>query len=94
MSYNKLSMKEKKEVWWNHLLDNKQFWHFGWTKRRLQKRKEDITNSRHTWSDLMDRHGGNDESPDEMKWRHENRYFHCISNFAANIGLIIRLGMK
>ena len=88
--YSELTMQEKKEIWWNHLLESKNFWHYGWTKKRLEKRKDDIMKCRYTWADLMGRHSGDTYLPEQMM-KHDNHvYQHGFSNFASNVGNILR----
>jgi len=92
-NYEDLETIEKKEIWWQHLLSMKNFWHYGWTARRLEKKKAAVFADRITWDDLFSRHSGNEYSPDEMKKYDNHVYLHGFGSFAGNVGSIVRVGM-
>lgn len=76
--YNKL-------LWFNYIKDNKKYWPNGFTLKRLEKVKTSVISDKHIMFDLMERHSGNEFTPEEMKVANVENYNHCISNFAINI---------
>jgi len=92
-NYEDLETIEKKEIWWNHLLSTKNFWHYRWTAQRLEKKKAAIFADRDMWNDLFFRHGACVYSPDELLAYDKRTYEHGFSNFCSGIGSIVRAGM-
>jgi len=83
--------EEKKEEYWNHFMANKQFWANGMTQKRLEKVKSAMWNNIFFWSDIIDYHGGDTRTPEELKVEHRSTYDHCFGNMS---GMIIHTMLK
>ena len=78
-----------KEKWFQFIIDNKEYWTNGMTVKRLQKVKSHVFEDEPTMSDLLNRHGAIDKTPEEMKLFDRNLFDHCIGNFVCNIHYIM-----
>jgi methyl coenzyme M reductase alpha subunit len=78
-------LKSKKDIWFKYLTDNKKHWPNGFTLKRLEKVKSFVLTDKDIMFDLMERHSGNELTPEEMKEDDVENFNHCISNFAINI---------
>ena len=76
---------EMKEVWWNYVVENKKTWVNGFTLQRLWKVRSWVLNDPDIMFDLLYRHNGEKESPEDMKIKEPVSYNHCIGNFVCNI---------
>lgn len=74
-----------KNKWFNYIVENKSLWCNGFTLKRLEKVKNFVLNDVHIIFDLLERHNGNQYSPEEMKEIDIINYNHCIGNFTCNI---------
>lgn len=72
------------EVWFKYLVDHKEFWPFGFTKRRLEKVKHYVLASQDIMWDLLDRHNGRMVTPQQMREEDSENFDHAISNFASS----------
>lgn len=79
-----------KEIWFQYLLNNKNFWCVGFTKKRLEKVKEHVFSDKFIISDLLERHNGGNLTPNEMKSHDIKLFDHCISNFTCQISAKMR----
>lgn len=79
-----------KNVWFNHLLENPKFWPKGFTKKRLEKIKNQVLSDKDIMWDLLKRHGAQNLTPDKMKEQHNETYLHCMGNFAGNVAELLR----
>lgn len=77
--------ESKKNEYWNHFLEQKNFHFFGFTKIRLERAKKIIWHDKDFWWDVLDRHPGMKMTPDEMKTNELDQYGHCIGNMAGMI---------
>lgn len=73
------------EVWFQYLVDHKQYWHTGFTKTRLKKVKKFVFENKHVMWDLLDRHNGGTTSPQQMRDLDPAIFEHAMGNFASNI---------
>ena len=74
-----------KEKWFEYLKQNKSWWTSGMTLNRLDKVKDFVLSDQYIISDLLLRHGGDKQTPEEMKINNKETFEHCMSNFAINI---------
>jgi hypothetical protein len=79
-----------KEIWYQHVIDNKDLWCHGFTLKRLQKIKDVVLSDEHILFDLLLRHSANVMSPQQMKEKDSYAYKHCVDNFACNIAIKMR----
>ena len=77
--------EEKKNEYWNHFLSQKQFWGFKFTLKKLEKIKSILWDDAYFWEDILFRHNGYTETPEQMKERSKSTYDHCIGNMAGMI---------
>lgn len=90
----KIMRRERKSQYWNYFIKNKKYWGHGVTIKRLEKIEEFIFNDAFFWQDILDRHNGENRSPEEMKSQDKEIYLHMIGNFAGMIyGVLIRKGI-
>lgn len=68
--------ESKKNEYWNHFLEQKNFHFFGFTKIRLERAKKIIWHDKDFWWDVLDRHPGMKMTPDEMKTNELDQYGH------------------
>ncbi len=78
-------LDEKKTEYWNHFTTLKSFWGHGVTLKRLEKAKPNLWNENNFWEDILFRHNGYKETPEEMLIRDRYTYDHCFGNMAAMI---------
>lgn len=77
--------QEKRYEYWNHFVEN--FFVFGEgggsgvTGPRLRKIKKYIIRDDNFWADVVIRHGGLDQTPNEMRLYDRDQYDHCQGNF-------------
>jgi hypothetical protein len=77
--------EDKKNEYWNYFLTQKDFWGHGVTLNRLKKVKTILWHDDNFWSDILFRHNGGMETPEQMKMRDKFAYNHCIGNMASMI---------
>lgn len=82
--------EDKKHEYWNYFLTQKSFWGHGVTLTRLKKVKLKLWCDESFWSDILFRHNGGRETPEEMKKRDIANYNHCIGNMASMIHQAMR----
>jgi len=68
--------EDKKNEYWNYFLTQKEFWGHGVTEKRLQKVKPIIWKDENFWSDILFRHNGGMETPEQMLQRDKFAYNH------------------
>ncbi len=74
-----------KEQWFDYLLENKKYWPYGVTAKRLEKIKAAVFADEDIMYDLLERHNGKIVTPQEMLADNKAWFDHCIGNFACNI---------
>lgn len=74
-----------KEVWFDYLKSNKQYWSRGMTAKRLDKVKDAVFADKDIMWDLLTRHGGANKTPYDMMNQDKEWFNHCMSNFICNI---------
>ncbi len=74
-----------KEKWYVFVIANKNYWTHGMTLKRLDKVKAAVFADEDIMWDLLQRHGGKDKTPEEMKANDKECFEHCIGNFVCNI---------
>lgn len=78
-----------KEIWYNHIVNNKQYWCNGFTLKRLEKVKEFVFKDEPTMYDLLIRHNAKEMTPEQMIEFNKDIYWHCIGNLSCNISSIM-----
>jgi hypothetical protein len=53
----------RKNLWWSHYMESKQYWAKGFTEKRLEKAKILLWKDSVLWGDVLDRHGGINRDP-------------------------------
>lgn len=81
----------QKDQYWNEFIKNKNYWPSGFSIKRLEKVKPIVWKDKFFWSDILQRHGGNNVSLEEMKNNNYELYQHCIGNMAGLIREIMYL---
>ncbi len=75
-----------KEKWFEYVVENKRLWgNAGITLKRLEKVKDAVLSDKDIMFDLLERHSGNEKTPEEMKTTDYECYNHCIGNFVCSI---------
>jgi len=74
-----------KEIWYDFVKENKEYWTNGMTLIRLEKVKNSVFADSNIMWDLMTRHGAKSMTPNEMKAFNKQLFDHCIGNFVCNI---------
>lgn len=74
-----------KEIWFQYIVDNKQYWCHGVTLNRLHKIKDAVLSDKDIMWDLLSRHGADKETPEQMKEIRKETFRHCIGNFSTAI---------
>ncbi len=82
--------EDKKNEYWNYFLTQKSFWGYGVTLKRLEKVKLVLWSDDNFWGDILFRHNGGMETPEEMKNRDTSIYNHCIGNMASMVNQAMR----
>jgi hypothetical protein len=70
-----------KEKWFQYVVDNKQHWCNGFTLLRLEKAKKFVLLDKDIMWDLLDRHNGSEQTPEQMKASDIRKFNHCIITF-------------
>lgn len=66
--------------------ENNKLWPRGFTQKRLEKVKEAVFACPDLWDDLLQRHNGINEMPEQMKKFWDNdKYGHAMGNFVGNV---------
>lgn len=74
-----------KEKWFEYIVNNKPLWVHGFTLKRLRRVEEDVLNDGDIMFDLLSRHNGAHQTPEEMKESDIITYHHAIGNFICSI---------
>jgi hypothetical protein len=74
-----------KNKWFDFIVLNKNHWGNGWTLKRLSAVRFAVLNDNNFMFDLLERHGGKDLMPEQMKEKDKEMFSHCIGNFSCNI---------
>jgi len=84
--------EKKKNEYWNHFVANAFTGALeiyrkppGVTGSRLRKLKPKLWQDDDFWWDIVSRHGGNDVTPEEMRYDDPAQYEHCLGNFWSMI---------
>ena len=85
-----VNVEDKKNEYWNYFLTQKGFWGYGVSLKKLEKVKPILWNDENFWSDILFRHNGSMETPEQMKERDKFVYNHCIGNMASMINQAMR----
>ena len=73
---------EKKSEFWDHAIKMPKSWRpNGVTEARLKKVKASIFAWDFFWQDVVVRHDGLDNTPDQIKAKVPDVYEHCFGNF-------------
>lgn len=85
-----MNIENKKNEYWNYFLTQKSFWGYGVNLNKLEKVKRIIWEDYNFWSDILLRHNGMSENPQELKQRNKFAHDHCIGNMASMINQTMR----
>jgi hypothetical protein len=80
-----MTKQEAKTIWFDYVVNNKNYWANGFTFKRLEKVKEAVFNDVDIMWDLLVRHDGQSLTPAEMEKADRENFNHCIGNFFCNI---------
>ena len=76
---------EKRFEYWNHFIERFFVEKVGGganvTGPRLRRIKNQILADTRFWFDILDRHNGQDRTPDEMRRSDPENYNHCLGDF-------------
>lgn len=74
-----------KERWFEYVVNNKKYWPYGFTVKRLQKVRTAVLADKDIVWDLLERHSGAIYPPEDMRQMDYAMFDHCIGNFTSLI---------
>lgn len=85
----KTKAEQKKIEYWDYFLKLKKFHSYGFTKNRLEKAKIILWEDKDFWWDILRRHSGMENTPDEMKINSPELFGHCFGNMNGMITQVL-----
>jgi hypothetical protein len=78
-------MDDMKNIWYQYLVDHKEWWCSGFTKKRLEKVKDAVLSNEEIMWDLMHRHEGKNMTPEQMEKNNLFMFNHGFGNLASSV---------
>jgi len=76
---------EAKERYWEHYASHRHFRPESLTDKRLEKAKAGLWDDMDFWNDVLLRHNGHGQTPEQMKATDRFNYEHCMCNMTGMI---------
>ena len=93
LAMHEIEMDSKKLEYWNHFIERFFLEKVGGganiTGPRLWRIKKIILADKRFWFDVIDRHNGQDRTPEQMMRADVENYIHCLGNFWGMVIVIM-----